>query len=123
MYAVLPVDSVNPAVTFDGIIAIGGKVYTEISSVGGPAITLATSGVGVVTSFAGSVYTVATSSAGTAATGSGYAPKSVNYLKANNLFFRNAAVANIRPLHISAPMLAALAATAGGVLFGAWVAV
>lgn len=38
-------------------------------------------------------------------------------------FYRNAAVANIRPLHISVPVLAALATTAGGVLFGAWVAV
>jgi hypothetical protein len=87
MYVVLPVDSVNPAVTFDGIIAIGGKVYTEITSVGGSAITLATSGAGVVTSFAGSVYTVATSAAGTAATGSGYAPKTSDYLKANNISF------------------------------------
>jgi hypothetical protein len=87
MYAVLPADSVNPAVTFDGIIAIGGKVYTEISSAGGPAITLATSGAGVVTSFAGSVYTVATSAAGTAATGTGYASKTADCLKANNIFF------------------------------------
>jgi hypothetical protein len=49
--------------------------------------------------------------------------KTVELLKANDIFFRNAAAANIRPLHISAPVLAALAATAGGVLFGAWVAV
>jgi len=33
----------------------------------------------------------------------------------------NAGVANIRPFHISAPMLTAIATTAGGVLFGAWV--
>jgi hypothetical protein len=36
---------------------------------------------------------------------------------------RNAAAANVRPLHISAPVIAALATTVGGVLFGAWVAV
>ncbi|KAF8481585.1 hypothetical protein DFH94DRAFT_401499 [Russula ochroleuca] len=88
------------------VTSIGGKVYTEITSAGGSAITLAASGAGVVTTFAGSVYTVATSAAGTAVTGSG-----------------NAAVANIRSLHISVPVLAALATTAGGVLFGAWVAV
>ena len=44
--------------------------------------------------------------------------------KANDFFFSgNAAAANVRPLHISAPVLAALATTAGGVLFGAWVAI
>jgi hypothetical protein len=37
-------------------------------------------------------------------------------------FSRNAAAANVRPLHISAPVLAALATMAGGVLFGAWAA-
>jgi hypothetical protein len=30
---------------------------------------------------------------------------------------------NVRPLHTSAPALAALATVAGGVLFGAWVTV
>lgn len=72
----------------DRVIAIGGKVYTEVTSAGGAAITLATSGAGVVTSFAGSVYTVATSVAGTAATGSasGYALKAViSRAKANDL--------------------------------------
>jgi hypothetical protein len=76
MYVPPLVDSV---LDVDGIIAIGGSVYTEISSAGGPAITLAASGAGKVTSFAGSVYTVATSSAGSAATGSGYAPTVVHY--------------------------------------------
>jgi hypothetical protein len=38
------------------------------------------------------------------------------------LFSKNAAAVNIRPLHISAPVLAELATTAGGVLFGAWAA-
>ena len=67
----------------DGIIAIGGQVYTEITSIGGSVITLATSGAGVVTTFAGSVYTVATSAAGTAVTGSGYAPKAADFPKTN----------------------------------------
>jgi hypothetical protein len=31
-------------------------------------------------------------------------------------------MANVRPLHISVPVLTALVTTAGGVLFGAWVA-
>jgi len=86
-------------------LAFGGHVYTEITSAGGAVITLAESGAGVVTTFAGSVYTVATSAAASVATGSG-----------------NAAAANVRLLHISAPVLAALATTAGGMLFGAWVA-
>ena len=43
--------------------------------------------------------------------------------KPNDPFLRNAAVANVRPLRISVPVLAALAATAGRVLFGAWMAV
>jgi hypothetical protein len=38
------------------------------------------------------------------------------------LLSRNAAAGNVRPLHISAPVLAALATMAGGVLFGAWAA-
>ncbi len=38
-------------------------------------------------------------------------------------FLRNAAVANVHPLHVSVPVLAAFATTAGGVLFGAWMAV
>ena len=37
--------------------------------------------------------------------------------------FRNGGVANVRPLHISVPVLTALITTAGGVLFGGWVAV
>jgi hypothetical protein len=40
-------------------LAIGGSVFTEVTQVGGSAITLATSGAGVVTSFGGSVYTAA----------------------------------------------------------------
>ncbi len=66
----------------DRIIAIGGSVFTVITSAGGPAVTLASSGAGVVTSFAGSVYTVATSAAGSATsavTGSGYATTAVHY--------------------------------------------
>jgi hypothetical protein len=67
----------------DCIIAIGGSVFTEITSAGGAAITLASSGAGVVTSFAGSVYTVATSAASaarsSAVTGSGYVPTTVHY--------------------------------------------
>jgi hypothetical protein len=59
------------------MIAIGGSVFTEVTSAGGGAITLASSGAGVVTSFAGSVYTVATSAASSAA--SGYAPTAVHY--------------------------------------------
>ena len=43
-------------------------MFTEVTSVGGPAITLAESGAGKVTSFAGSVYTVATSVGGSVAT-------------------------------------------------------
>ncbi|KAI0299926.1 hypothetical protein BC826DRAFT_1102568 [Russula brevipes] len=89
-----------------GVIAIGGQVFTEITSAGGAAITLAGSGAGVVTTFAGSVYTVATAAAASTGTGTG-----------------NAAVANVRSLHISAPVLAALATTAGGVILGAWVAI
>jgi hypothetical protein len=58
----------EPGHDVGGIIAFGGKIYTEISSAGGPAFTLAESGAGKVTSFAGSVYTVATSAAETAAT-------------------------------------------------------
>jgi hypothetical protein len=72
--------------TFDGIIAFGGSVFTVITSAGGSAITLAESGAGKVTTFAGSVYTVATSAAGTAATGTGYAPKAVDYPKVNDFF-------------------------------------
>jgi hypothetical protein len=49
--------------------------------------------------------------------------EAVYYPKVNKGFFRNAAMANIRPFDISVPLLAALATTAGGVLFGAWVAV
>lgn len=41
-------------------LALGGKAYTIITSEGGDAITLATSGAGVITSKFGSVYTVAT---------------------------------------------------------------
>ena len=66
----------------DGITAIGGSVYTEVTSNGGAAITLAASGAGKVTSFAGSVYTVATSvasAASNAVSGSGYAPTAVHY--------------------------------------------
>lgn len=36
---------------------------------------------------------------------------------------RNAAMANVRTLHLSVPVLSALVTTAGGVLFGAWVAI
>lgn len=32
-------------------------------------------------------------------------------------------MANVHPLHISVPVLTALATTLGGVLFGAWVAI
>lgn len=53
------------------MLAFDGSVFTEITSIGGAAFTLATSGAGVVTSFAGSVYTVATAAAGSAATGTG----------------------------------------------------
>ncbi|KAI0253303.1 hypothetical protein BJV78DRAFT_1281109 [Lactifluus subvellereus] len=87
------------------VTSIGGSVFTEVTSIGGGAITLAGSGVGAVTTFGGSVYTVVTGAAASAATGS-----------------RNAAMANVRPLQISTPLLAALATTAGGVLLGAWVA-
>ena len=55
--------------TYEDFAAIGGKVFTEVTSVGGSAITLAESGAGKVTTFAGSVYTVATSAAASAATG------------------------------------------------------
>jgi len=127
MYVLLLVDSVSPGRDHDvdGMIAIAGSVYTEITSAGGPAITLAASEKGVVTSFAGSVYTVATASAGSAVTGSGYASTAVHYRDESlrSLCFRNAAVANVRPFHISVPVLTALVTTAGGVLFGAWVAV
>lgn len=51
-------------------LAAGGSLETVITSDGGQAITLATSGAGVVTSFAGSVYTVATGVANTGAPGS-----------------------------------------------------
>lgn len=64
------------------IVAFDGSVFTEITSIGGAAFTLATSGAGVVTSFAGSVYTVATAAAGSAATGtgsSGYASIAAHY--------------------------------------------
>jgi len=92
------------------VTSIGGKVFTEITSVGGAAITLAESGAGVVTTFAGSVYTVATAAAASAAS------------SATQKGSGNVAVANILPFHISAPALAALGTTAGGILFGAWVA-
>jgi len=74
----LSVPRLEPGHDVDNIIAIGGSIYTEITSAGGPAITLAGSGAGVVTTFAGSVYTVATSAAGSAETGSGYAPIQVD---------------------------------------------
>jgi hypothetical protein len=45
-------------------IAIDGKALTIISSDGGEAFTLATSGAGVVTSVLGSIYTVATAAIG-----------------------------------------------------------
>jgi hypothetical protein len=45
------------------LLAIGGSLATVITSEGGQAITLATSGGGVVTSFAGHHYTVATAAA------------------------------------------------------------
>lgn len=32
-------------------------------------------------------------------------------------------MANVRTLHLSVPVLSALVTTAGGVLFGAWVAI
>jgi hypothetical protein len=76
---VLPLVDCEAGHEIDGIIAIGGSVYTEVTSAGGPAITLAASGAGVVTSFAGSVYTIATSSAGSAVTGSGYAQTAVHF--------------------------------------------
>jgi hypothetical protein len=76
MYVLPLVDSVSDV---ERMTAIGGSVYTEITSAGGPAITLAKSGAGVFTTFAGSVYTVATSAAGSAVTGSGYAPTAVHF--------------------------------------------
>ena len=54
------------ALTYLFPLAIGGKPYTIITSVGGDALTLATSGAGVVTSKFGSIYTVATAAAATA---------------------------------------------------------
>lgn len=48
-------------------LAIGGKALTIVTSEGGDAITLATSGAGVVTSKFGSIYTVATAAAASAA--------------------------------------------------------
>jgi hypothetical protein len=48
------------------LLAIGGKAYTIITSEGGDAITLATSGAGVVTSKFGSIYTVATAAVASA---------------------------------------------------------
>ncbi|KAH9958953.1 hypothetical protein BC827DRAFT_532716 [Russula dissimulans] len=58
-----------------------------------------------------STTTVAGTSTGNATTGS----------TATSTKTGNAAVANIRPFHISATMLTALATSAGGALFGAWV--
>lgn len=39
-------------------VAIGGVAESIVTSVGGPAITLAPNGAGTATSFAGSLYTV-----------------------------------------------------------------
>lgn len=50
-------------------LAVGGHGATIITSVGGQAITLATSGAGVGTSVFGSFYTVATGAAASAASG------------------------------------------------------
>ena len=47
-------------------LAIGGSLATVVTSEGGQAITLATSGAGKVTSFAGSEYTVATAAVASA---------------------------------------------------------
>jgi hypothetical protein len=81
MYVLPLLDSVSQVMMLIPSIAIGGSVFTEVTSAGGQAITLASSGAGVVTSFAGSVYTVATSAASSAASakGSGYAPTKVYY--------------------------------------------
>ena len=43
-----------------GVTAEAGVLETIVTSAGGEAITLATSGAGVLTTFAGSVYTAAT---------------------------------------------------------------
>jgi len=48
--------------------AFGGSVFTVVTSNGGEAITLATSGAGVVTSFAGQKWTAATSAVDAAVT-------------------------------------------------------
>ncbi|KAH9983870.1 hypothetical protein BJV77DRAFT_1040676 [Russula vinacea] len=73
--------------------SVGGDVATHVTSIGGQVYT-------EITSIGGSVITLATSGAGV-----------------------ECGCGEYRPLHISVPVLAALATTAGGVLFGAWVAV
>lgn len=61
----------GPTECLRGFAAINGQVFTEVTSIGGSAITLAESGVGKVTSFAGSIYTIATSTAAPSSSSSG----------------------------------------------------
>jgi hypothetical protein len=79
-------------------VAINGVAESIVTSVGGPAITLAASGAGVVTSFAGSEFTVIAGPTSTA----------------------NAAV-NVHSVTLNAsPVLTALITVVGGTLLGAW---
>lgn len=55
------------------LLDVGGKEYTILTSVNGPAYTLTSAGAGVVTSVYGGVYTVATGAPASTTTGPGQA--------------------------------------------------
>ena len=81
-------------------IAIGGKAFTFVSSVGGDAITLAGDSPGIVTSKFGSVYTVATGAAA-----------SITGNSANTL----------PSLSLQTPLIAGLATVVLSTFFGAFI--
>ncbi|KAH0838227.1 hypothetical protein J3R83DRAFT_6482 [Lanmaoa asiatica] len=91
-------------------VAVGGAAGSIVTSVGGPAITLAASSAGIVNSFAGSEYTAIASS-----TRSEIAL--IIEDKARSIFSTANAVVNVHSVTVNAsPMLTALVTVVGGTL-------
>ena len=104
----MPLCSYSPA-------AIGGSLATIVTSEGGKAITLATSGAGVLTSFAGSVYNVATSDIASATSTSAGSSTSTQTQTQN-------AALGLHAWSPSAQLFTGLLTVLVSMLCGAWVA-